>query len=229
MHDHITDRLSEYRDGELRDAERAEIEAHLATCAECSAVLADIDVVAMSAASLGALKPPRDLWPGIAARIAAEPKQASGDDVIPITAAPRPPRRFSFTVPQLAAAAIVLALAAAGAARVLPQRGGGVAGPVAARADDATGSLQLVAQVEMSYEPTIRQLEELLGEAETLLDPETVAVLRQSLATIDTAIDEARTALEADPANVFLSRHLDGTLRRKVDLLRQANRLVART
>ena len=42
-------------------------------------------------------------------------------------------------------------------------------------------------------------------------------------------IAEARRAVTADSANVYLNTHLAETMRRKVDLLRQAAALVAAT
>jgi hypothetical protein len=54
-----------------------------------------------------------------------------------------------------------------------------------------------------------------------------VRVVRQSLAVIDKAIDQARRALAADPGNAYLNLHLASTMRRKVELLRRANELAA--
>ena len=59
------------------------------------------------------------------------------------------------------------------------------------------------------------------------LDTATVRVLEQNLTLIDRAIAEASRAVAADSANVYLNTHLAETMRRKVDLLRQAVALVA--
>jgi anti-sigma factor RsiW len=40
-HDHIVEKLSEYRDGALSAAEREPVSRHLKECADCAAVLAD--------------------------------------------------------------------------------------------------------------------------------------------------------------------------------------------
>ena len=45
--------------------------------------------------------------------------------------------------------------------------------------------------------------------------------VEEKMALIDTAIDEARQALAADPSNAYLNRYLAGTMRRKLDLLRR--------
>jgi hypothetical protein len=54
-----------------------------------------------------------------------------------------------------------------------------------------------------------------------------VRVVRQNLAVIDRAIAEARAALQNDPANTYPNLHLADTMRRKVELLRRINALVA--
>ena len=48
----------------------------------------------------------------------------------------------------------------------------------------------------------------------------------ENLARIDTAIADAERALAADPANVYVSRHLADAEKRKLALLRTAARLV---
>jgi hypothetical protein len=52
-------------------------------------------------------------------------------------------------------------------------------------------------------------------------------VLEQNLALIDRAIAQAQRAVAADSANVYLNTHLAETMRRKIDLLRQAAALVS--
>jgi hypothetical protein len=54
-----------------------------------------------------------------------------------------------------------------------------------------------------------------------------VRVLEQNLALIDRAIAQAQRAVAADSANVYLNTHLAETMRRKIDLLRQAAALVS--
>lgn len=129
MSDRWTDRLSEYMDGELPADESRELEAHLRECAPCREVLAGLRAVVNRAASLRDQEPEADLWPEIARRIREEPRQLR---VVPLFDPKRERRRVSFSVPQLLAAGLVLALASAGSVW-MALRGGadGVAGPVA--------------------------------------------------------------------------------------------------
>jgi hypothetical protein len=52
-------------------------------------------------------------------------------------------------------------------------------------------------------------------------------VLEENLATIDLAIEQCRRALEADPANAYLTSHLASARQRKLALLRRATALTA--
>ena len=78
-----------------------------------------------------------------------------------------------------------------------------------------------------STDLAVAELEDALARNESRLDTATVRVVRQNLAVIDRAIAEARAALQNDPANTYLNLHLADTMRRKVELLRRINALVA--
>ncbi|MBA3295755.1 MAG: zf-HC2 domain-containing protein, partial [Acidobacteria bacterium] len=68
-HDHIGDQLSDYIDGELVPQVHAEIDRHLASCAECRSIADELGMVKARAAALASTPPQEDLWDGIAARI----------------------------------------------------------------------------------------------------------------------------------------------------------------
>src|SRR5689334_6079916 len=104
MHDEWIDRLSDYVDDEVGDDERAAIESHLAGCGACAAALEDLRRVVEQARASRPLPPHADLWPGIADRIGTVHFRA------------REPRRFAFTLPQLAAAAVLIAAISSAAA-----------------------------------------------------------------------------------------------------------------
>src|SRR3989442_6810968 len=107
MTGHGTDRLSLSLDGALAPAEREACEGHVAECAACAGTLADLRRVVARARSLEDRPPRTDLWPAIAAGIGLSPSS----DVADLAERRRGrARRFSFTVPQLAAACIALVL-----------------------------------------------------------------------------------------------------------------------
>jgi len=75
----------------------------------------------------------------------------------------------------------------------------------------------------------ITKLRRIVRERRDMLDPKTVAVLEQSIAVIDSAIAQSRAALAKDPASAFLATQLNHSLEKKVELLRTAALLPART
>src|SRR6267143_6018862 len=113
MMDQWTDRLSEYLDGELTSPERTAFEAHLASCDACRTTLDELRRVVTNARALDDRPPAADLWPAVATRIGLSARSRTRPAV----------RRFSFTVPQLAAASVVLALVSSGGAWLLGRRG----------------------------------------------------------------------------------------------------------
>lgn len=75
----------------------------------------------------------------------------------------------------------------------------------------------------------ITKLRRIVRERRSQLDPNTVAVLEQSIAVIDSAIAQSRAALAKDPASGFLATQLNHSLEKKVELLRTAALLPSRT
>lgn len=213
--DRYTDLLSEYLDDGLGAEERRDVEAHLAECAACREVLADLERVVATAAALEPGEAPGQLWSGIAARIAAE-----RDRTLPV-AAHSGTRRFAFSVPQLAAAAIVLMFVSGGAVWMVAAR----PAAVAAAPESGASTTALPAALRSTDDTTaaaIAELERSLAESGIQLDPETIAVLQRNLLIIDEALAEARAALASDPANPYLNRHYQTTMQKKLELLRQA-------
>src|SRR3989475_4410589 len=234
--DQWTDRVSEYLDGDLGVAERAALEAHVASCPACEAILAELRRVVARAQAIHDLPPTTDLWPAIAQQIGV----SSGAEPHGVVSLParRARRRLSFTVPQLAAAAAVLLLLGSGGAYLTLQRGTSPVPPPPAPIPGARpgrGSMTTLVGWEKTrakYDVAVAELEGALeqGRKSGRLDSATVRVLEQSLVTIDSAIVQARRALAADPGSVYLNQHLADTMRRKLQLLRRASALApART
>ncbi len=218
MTDRWTDRLSEYLDGDLAAQERQALEAHLGECEECRTALGDLRQVVQRAHGLVDRPVTADLWPGIAARIGA------GGAPVADLAAVRARRRVTLSLPQLAAAAVLLLAVGAGATALMTRP---TSPPPAIAVRNATGAPRVLpaalpGPAELSYDTAVRNLESALDAGRGRLSPRTVIVLERNLARIDVAIAEARTALEADPANAYLSAHLASTMQQKLALLQQA-------
>ena len=79
------------------------------------------------------------------------------------------------------------------------------------------------------YDREIAKLRTIMRSRRSQLDPATITVLEQSIAVIDSAIAQSRSALAKDPASGFLANQLNHSLEKKVELLRTAAMLPART
>lgn len=226
MRDTFTDLLSAYLDLDLPREQADQVERHLDTCAECRATLEALARVKSQAASLVDPPVPTDLWAGIASRIGP----AGSTNEVP---APRPVvielprrRRVAWFQPQWVMAAAAFAVVAAGALwlahdRLTPSLRAGNAG-------DSTLSRGVSDDASLAgYDPTriegeIADLQRALDRGRGRLDPKTVQVLEENLRIIHKAAQDARTALEQDPANRELQDYLASSVQRKLDFVRRA-------
>jgi tetratricopeptide (TPR) repeat protein len=233
-HDQVIDRLSEYLDDDdavaderLPAADRAVIEAHLAACAECRTTLAELRAVARIARNLPDAPPPSDLWPGVSARLDPRPS------VIPFRQTLS--KRFSFTLPQLVAAGLALMVLSGGMVWVARLGDPRASLPAAVATNEpprpeageppAAPGIEAVSFADAQYDQAVADLEKALEAGRARLDPETVRVIEDNLASIDLAIDQARKALRNDPANVYLNTYFAASRNRKLALLRRASAL----
>jgi Putative zinc-finger len=242
MHDDWTDKLSDYLDGELPDDERNAVESHLAGCAHCRTVLEELKRVIARARSIQPRPPHRDLWAGIAEHIDG---RSTGGNVAAFHALPaqRPvpisSRRISFSLPQLAAAAVLLMALSGAVVWSIVSRSAAVQPAESSRSNDALSadreasaerndgaqaSVQMAAIgfADQQYDAAVADLEKAVNRGRGRLDAGTIAIVEHNLQIIDQAIAQARQALAADPANSYLSSHLVEARRRKLDLLRRA-------
>ncbi|MFL5580673.1 MAG: anti-sigma factor family protein [Gemmatimonadaceae bacterium] len=228
MTDHVADELSAYLDEELSPADQARVERHVAACAACGAELAELRRVAMHARALPDREPSPATADALWARIAAGARfpdaavaPAAGAAVTPLVTRRR--HTVTFSIPQLVAAGLVLALLSGGVAwQVLRGRAREtvIAKTDTVRVLEPTATLAPAELVTPQYDGAVAELEGVLRENRGRLEPETARAIEQSLATIDRAIAEARAALARDPGNAYLNDHLAATMARKLELLR---------
>ncbi|MCG8469714.1 MAG: anti-sigma factor [Gemmatimonadetes bacterium] len=222
--DRFQDRLSEYLDGELDPSDAALVERHLETCEDCAQILTELEAVAARARDLPSREPTDDLWPAIASRIEADRERSIEG------AGRRRGRRIVLSVPQLAAAAVVLASLSAGVAWMARANTGS---PIA-RVETSQGAARLVADAPEPgtaeyYARSIAELERALFDPTRSLPPQTEARVRRALVTIDRAIEDARRALLEVPDDPYLQDHVANTLRRKSEFLERAVRLASQS
>jgi len=246
MHEEVTDKLSEYLDGELEAGEREAVETHLRDCPACAGVLAELRQVVARAQSLTPRPPERELWSAVAERLDAGPNRSWRR--LAADSRTTAPRRFSFTLSQLAAAAVVLVGVSSAvvwqladrSVRAIPtpapaeRAADAGARPPDARTDAAAAATQAeaaehvtaaVGLADAQYDAAVVDLDKALKRGRGRLDAQTITIVEHNLQIIDQAIAQAREALAADPANTYLSGHLVEARRRKLDLLRRATAL----
>jgi hypothetical protein len=162
------------------------------------------------------IAPPPDLWPAIRGELA-----------------PRSSRTVHWN-PRWRLAAAALLVAASSSVLTLYAVRGRDRAPVAVAQEDsapraATRLPTQLAVAERGYERSVDALWRTLDERRDSLAPSTVATVERSLRIADSAIAEARSALEQDPSNRVLAELFVSNYERKIDLLRRATELAPRT
>lgn len=226
MNGHIgTERMHDLVDGLLPAAERAEVEAHLRACPACrdeatrlSEVVGALNALPREAAA------PAVMWARIEDRISGTlpgsgPAEAR---VLPFPGQIEPPRRIALTVPQLAAAAGLVALLSWGVSSIAMSRGGATAPEVAREGTAPSGMAARAVARGGAYEEAVARLRVAVEQGRDRLSPETLGTLERSLATIDAAIAEVEEALATDPSSDLLARMLVSHQDAKLRVLRQA-------
>ncbi|MFA5908466.1 MAG: hypothetical protein WC815_06805 [Vicinamibacterales bacterium] len=181
--------------------------------------LAADDVLSQAIGQWRDEQPARDLWPGVATRLEVRTAPRRG--------------QISFTLPQLAMAASLLIAVASGVTWLAVRQPAAPADTqrmVVAESEaigEVEGDVVNANFADAQFNAAVTDLEQILHEERDRLDPRTVLVIERNLKTIDAAIQEARMALDHDPANPYLNSHLADARRRKLDLLRHATTLAS--
>jgi len=226
MHNEIINQLSAYLDRELSPDERARVDAHVASCVTCRAVLDDLKAIVVTAPYYEGEAPKRDLWAGIQQGI-------SGAKEVPLIGRQATGDRRRFSLGQLVAACFAFAAVAGGGVYIALKPSGAAVefpSPVAFRpspdepsAPEARNASVRAGEV---YDAAVGDLERVLAEGRDQLDAKTLKVIEDNLRIIDRAIAEARSAIAADPANAYLRSQVAANMRRKLDILRQATDVI---
>jgi len=228
IHSAYLESMHELIDGTIGAIRRAELERHLAECAECRSLLADMEAISNAAGTLDRLEPPDGVWLQIAGRLRQEGR---------VTLPPARQPAGGHHVALLAIAASLLVAVGAAIVMLLAQNRanptGGAPAAVTAHApgnaDTDIGVESVEAEfrlAEQHYQNAIAKLEQAArldqtaaGQDPNALDAQTAAMLQKNLQVIDQAIAESRSALRSEPASAPARDSLFDALRRKVALL----------
>jgi anti-sigma factor RsiW len=205
--------IGDYVDGRLRDRARAVLEEHLASCAACRALAADLGAIRAAARELPPHDVPPHVWTRLLGAFASE------------TVARRASRwRWVFAWEPIGAVAMLVVIAAG-----LSWVGGRLAStggtPPALPAARLPLDVEL-RRAEEQFAAAIAGLDEIRRAEQASLDPATAGVLQASLTVIDRAIDESRAALETEPNNQVARESLFDLLRSKLALLQETVALI---
>jgi len=230
IHSAYLESIHELIDGTIGAIRRAELERHLADCAECRSVLADLEAIRNAAGTLDPLEPPDGVWLQIAGRLGQEGR---------VTLPPaRPPARVRHVALLAIAASLLVAVGAAIVMLVTQYRSNATDGRPAGvtataqppgNAGTGIGLESVEAEfrlAEQHYQNAIAKLEQAArldqtaaGQDPNALDAQTAAMLQKNLQVIDQAIAESRSALRSEPLSAPARDSLFDALRRKVALL----------
>jgi Putative zinc-finger len=216
--------LPDYLDGALDGLPAELAAAHLGSCARCTELVRELEEVRDRANALPVLRPSRDLWPQISARISAPVQSLDSHRA-------RSVPRFSTGALRRYAVAASLVVVTAGVTYIATRLTTPTSVPVRQVATQPTQVVPVVHKQSAAdtYDEEITQLHKIVAERQDQLDPRTVAEIQRNLAVIDSAIAESRRALRKDPKSAFLADQLDHALDNKMELLRTAALLPART
>ena len=225
MSEHYSvERMHDAVDGLLSSAQMRELDTHVADCDACRNDYARISETVEAIRSLPtAASVPEGLWHGIAARIGgAEPGvETRGADVLRLPTAVNARRRLSFSVPQLAAAALIVSLLSASVVWIA-MGGGSAATPRRAIGSELGPSVRVVVAAGARYDAVVSDLELILEQGRGVLSPETLMTIEESLATVNAAIADIEVSLQEDPNSDLLHRMLSLHQRTKLGVLQRA-------
>jgi tetratricopeptide (TPR) repeat protein len=215
--------IAEFVDGTLDAAGQRELERHVAACADCRALVADLKTIQAAAFTLERREPPAHAWNAIRERVAAEPVSDRGR----VLAWPR--TRTAWGV-WMAAAAALLLVTTAGIVSIVNEP------PPTHQDERAADTTPQPANIESiqaefqaateHYEKAISGLEQIAKQQSGDLDPQVAAVLQKNLQVIDQAIGDSRAALNLQPTSSDAQDSLFDAMRTKVAVLQQTVELI---
>jgi anti-sigma factor RsiW len=209
--------------GTLDAGAQADLDGHLASCAACRALLADLESMRRTASELPDFTPRAEVWASLSPRLAAE-----------LAARPRTFWTGARVALAMAATLVVAVTASVWVLRSPAPAPQASAAPAGAPAAGVIQSPQDLVQdvdehlriADEHYVKAIAGLEQVVKSGEGSLDPALAATLQKNLGVIDQAITESREAIKTQPNNQLAQTSLFEALRQKVALLEDTVALI---
>jgi hypothetical protein len=220
--------LSEFLDGTLGHSEHAAVGAHLAACAACDAEREDFHaIIAAARDARGQIYIPADervLWLRVQAEVEAEsrPARAAASAAGTSFWSRLFGRRFEFSLPQLAAGAAALVVAAASLTAL------GVRFAAAPAAGESAAKVRRVVSDDTyprtylePHQASMRYWEQRVEARKASWNPRMRASFDRSVLVLDQSVKDSLDDLKKNPHDEVAEEMLNSALSDKVELLRE--------
>lgn len=207
----VRDRLSDFLDGELASRDHERLQSHLDACSACREEYESLRSLTLEAGQLEAeMRPSRDLWPGIQARISE-----------------RVTRQTPWWL-QLAAAGIALAVVSVPLSVWWAGRhDNDISTPLQATAvvDESVATRAELARSEDGVLLARTDLVAAIERHRDVVESDTLRIWEENMTILDQAIGELRAALDEDPQNLRLRMLLASRYQQERKLLQKVSRV----
>ncbi|MCR4409502.1 MAG: zf-HC2 domain-containing protein [Candidatus Saccharicenans sp.] len=198
-------------DGELREKDRQELQAHLEKCARCRELQAELTGIREKIVPAGQVEPSARIWESLRNRLQAEVipqlqveetwavRERTGRRITDLFRAPAPAFKYA-----LGTLVLVAFIAGAFFLGRYNQKSGQPDLQVASL-DPAIQKLQ---EAEFYYQKAVQSLTRAMESSEGGLPPEMIEILQANLGLLDRTIDLARQAVNEQPDNLQAREYL---------------------
>ena len=205
--------IGDQLEGTIGAADKAMLETHLATCADCRAIFEDFKRIADGARDLPKHEPSARVWTGVLAGVGLSGREPARERA----AAPGWGERFFLLGRARTAWAAALLLVVIAGGVLVGTRIGRNGAPALSAEDKRT--LAKLEEAEKHYQLAIEALQEAVGGRITSLDPLIAAAFARNLGDINAVIRACRDAVQANPADLSARAYLLDAYRNKVEFL----------
>ncbi len=214
--------INELLDGELREKDRQELQAHLEKCAGCRVLYEELAMIKEKMVPAGLVEPSDRIWEKLKSRLQAE--------VIPrLQAEPTEPLReqtgrritglFRPAAPVFKYALTTLLVVTFMAGAFYLGRHYQQSGRTELQVASEDLVIQKLQEAEFYYKKAVQSLTEALESSENGLPPEMTEILQASLGLLDRTIDLARQAVNEQPDNLQAREYLISAYSSKASFL----------
>lgn len=203
--------INELLDGELREKDRQELQAHLEKCARCRELHEELASMKEKIVPAGQVEPSARVWENLRNRLQAEiiPQlQAEAAGPVKERTRTRIAELFRAPAPAFKYALATLVLMAFIAGAFFLGRYYQKPGQPELQVASQNPAIQKLQEAEFYYQKAVQSLTQALESSENGLPPEMAEILQANLGLLDRTIDLARQAVNEQPDNLQAREYL---------------------